>query len=136
MHPRKSSMLRIRRQKLVVWACLFAIWLGILMPTVSQSLKAAGTIQISNEICTTAGLVHADSGDGGKSSAPHADHWSACGYCTLLADSPPPAVSFGLLPATAEAIAHASPLLYDYIPPRPFRGQTHPLDPPSSLALS
>ncbi|HWW05308.1 DUF2946 domain-containing protein [Collimonas sp.] len=129
-------MLRIRRQKLVVWACLFAIWLGILMPTVSQSLKAAGTIQISNEICTTAGLTHAGPADDGQSSAPHADHWNACGYCTLLANSPPPAVSLPLLATVAAVFVHASPLLYDYIPPRPFRGRTHPLDPPSSLALS
>jgi len=130
-------MLRIRRQKLVVWACLFAIWLGILMPTVSQSLKAAGTIQIYNEICTTAGLAHhAGPADDGKSSAPNADHWNACGYCTLLANSPPPAVSLALLATAPAAFAHAGPLLYDYIPPRPFRGQTHPLDPPSSLLLS
>ena len=131
-------MLRIRRQKLVVWACLFAIWLGILMPTVSQSLKAAGAIQrygeIHGEICTAAGLVSADPGDSGKSSAPHADHWNACGYCTLLANSPPPTAAFGLLPNVAASIVHAVPLLYDYIPPRPFRGQTHPLDPPSALS--
>jgi hypothetical protein len=127
-------MLRIRRQKLVVWACLFAIWLGILMPTVSQSLKAAGTIQIYNEICTAAGLAHAAPADSGKSSAPNADHWNACGYCTLLANSPPPATSFGLLPASAAAFAHAGLPPYDYIPPRPFRGQTHPLDPPLTLS--
>ncbi len=127
-------MLRIRRQKLVVWACLFAIWLGILMPTVSQSLKAAGTIQIYNEICTTAGLVHVDATDSGKSSAPNTDHWNACGYCTLLANSPPPAVSFGLLPISATVSEHTGLPLYSYIPPRPFRGQTHPLDPPLTLS--
>ncbi|WP_211461597.1 DUF2946 domain-containing protein [Collimonas silvisoli] len=128
-------MSRIRRQKLVVWACLFAIWLDILMPTVSQSLKAAGTIQIYNDICTSAGLIHADPADSGKSSAPKADHWNACGYCTLLANSPPPPASFGVLQAIAASFAHASLALYDYIPPRPFRGQTHPLDPPP-LTLS
>lgn len=127
-------MLRIRRQKLVVWACLFAIWLGILMPTVAQSLKAAGTIQIYGEICTAAGLVSADPGDSGKSSAPHADHWSACGYCTLLAGSPPPTAALELLFNATATVAHAAPLFYDYIPPRPFRGQTHPLDPPSTLS--
>jgi len=128
-------MLRIRRQKLVVWACLFAIWLGILMPTVSQSLKAAGTIQIDNRICSAAGLVSAPPPtDDGKPSAPGAGHWTACGYCTLLADSPPPPASFDLLQATVAPFAHASFLPYDYIPPRPFRGQTHPLDPPLLLS--
>lgn len=127
-------MLRIRRQKLVVWACLFAIWLGILMPTVSQSLKATGTIQIYSDICTSAGLVHADPADSGKSSAPNADHWNACGYCTLLANSPPPTVAFDLLPISVTASAHAGLPLYSYIPPRPFRGQTHPLDPPPTLS--
>lgn len=127
-------MLRIRRQKLVVWTCLFAIWLGILMPTVSQSLKAAGTIQIYNDICTAAGLVHADPVDSGKSSVPNTDHWDACGYCTLLANSPPPAVSFDLLPISATVSAHTGLPLYSYIPPRPLRGQTHPLDPPLTLS--
>ena len=129
-------MLRIRRQKIVVWSCLFAIWLGILMPTVSQSLKASGAIQaynqIYNEICTSAGLVQGDGN--GKSTMPAGDHWNACGYCSLLANSPPPTASFALLLATSAAPEHASPLLYDYIPPRPFRGRTHPLDPP--LAFS
>ncbi|MEO6918496.1 MAG: DUF2946 domain-containing protein [Collimonas sp.] len=128
-------MSRIRRQKIVVWSCLFAIWLGILMPTISQSLKASGAIQvyhqIYNEICTSAGLTHTD--PGGKP-LPAGDHWNACGYCSLLSHSPPPAVSFGLLATTSAAVSHASPLLYDYIPPRPFRGQTHPLDPPLKLS--
>jgi len=132
-------MLRIRRKKIVVWSCLFAIWLGILMPTVSQSLKASGAIQaynqVYNEICTSAGLLQgSDNGSGGKSSMPAGDHWNACGYCSLLADSPPPAMPFDLLLATSAAVAHASPLLYDYISPRPFRGRTHPLDPPAALS--
>ncbi|WP_268907159.1 DUF2946 domain-containing protein [Collimonas humicola] len=130
-------MFRIRRQKIVVWSCLFAIWLGILMPTVSQSLKASGAIQaynqIYNEICTSAGLVQ-DHGGSGKSSMPAGDHWNACGYCSLLANSPPPTASFDLLLATSATLSHASPLLYDYIPPRPFRGRTHPLDPPPALS--
>ena len=129
-------MLRIRRQKIVVWSCLLAIWLGILMPTVSQSLKASGAIQaynqIYNEICTSAGLIQGDGS--GKSTMPAGDHWNTCGYCSLLANSPPPTASFALLLATSAAPEHASPLLYDYIPPRPFRGRTHPLDPP--LAFS
>lgn len=133
-------MFRIRRQKLAVWACLLAIWLGILMPTVSQSLKAAGTIQnysdIVGEICTSAGLSHVAPGDGSKSSTPAGDHWNACRYCSLLAHNPPPAVSFGLLHAASAQVAHVSRLHYDYTPPRPFRGQTHPLDPPLPLSLS
>lgn len=130
-------MLRIRRQKIVVWSCLFAIWLGILMPTVSQSLKASGAIQaynqIYNEICTSAGLIqggHGSDSSGGKSSMPAGEHWNACGYCSLLADSPPPAISFEPLLAAPAVQGHATALLYDYIPPRPFRGRTHPLDPP------
>ena len=129
-------MFRIRRQKIVVWSCLFAIWLGILMPTVSQSLKASGAIQaynqIYNEICTSAGLVQGDGN--GKSPMPAGDHLNACGYCSLLANSPPPVSSFDILPATAVTAAHVQPLLYDYIPPRPFRGRTHPLDPPPAFS--
>lgn len=126
-------MLRLRRQKFAVWACLFAIWLGVLMPTVSQSLKASGTIQISGDICTTTGLVQAPA-DNGKSSLPSTDHLNACGYCTLLVDSPPPAASFDLLLTTSAAVSHTLPLLYVYLPPRPFRGRTHPLDPPLTIA--
>ncbi|NKI69782.1 DUF2946 domain-containing protein [Collimonas pratensis] len=106
------------------------------MPTVSQSLKASGAIQaynqIYNEICTSAGLLQGDGS--GKSTMPAGDHWNACGYCSLLANSPPPTASFALLLATSVASEHASPLLYDYIAPRPFRGRTHPLDPPPAFS--
>jgi len=128
-------MLRLRRQKFAVWACLFAIWLGVLMPTVSQALRASETVQISGDICTATGLVQATADhDHGNSSAPVGDHLSACGYCTLLADSPPPAASFDLLLATSAVVSHTLPLLYTYLPPRPFRGRTHPLDPPLTTA--
>ncbi|AMP00575.1 hypothetical protein CAter282_2729 [Collimonas arenae] len=126
-------MLRLRRQKFVVWACLFAIWLGVLMPTVSQSLRASGAAQISGDICTVTGLVQAPV-EHGKSSAPADDHLNACGYCTLLANCPPPVASFDLLFATSAAVSRTLPLLYTYLPPRPFRGRTHPLDPPQTTA--
>lgn len=127
-------MLRTRRHKLVAWTCIFAIWLSVFMPTISRSLGAMGTVQIFNDICTTSGLSHSDSGDSGKSSLPSGDHWNACGYCTLLANSPPVTGSFDILVATAATMSHDSPLLYDYTPPRPFRGQTHPLDPPLTIS--
>ena len=140
-----------RFQKRIIWTCLIALWLSMFMPAISQTMKATRTAQIVNDLCTSSGLVHLDANSGDNYSLPatdhqghdghdghdsHADHGDACGYCTLLAHSPLVTSYFHVIVATAVTTSHAYPLLYDYHPPRPFRGQTNPLDPPTLLKQS
>ncbi|MEB0011476.1 DUF2946 domain-containing protein [Glaciimonas sp. Gout2] len=155
-----------RFQKRIVWTCLIALWLSMFMPAISQTMKAmtaTRTAQIVNDLCTSSGLVHLDTNKGDNYSLlvnetgdhqdhpnqdghdghdrhdghdSHADHGDACGYCTLLAHSPLVTSYFHIMVVTAVTTSHAVPLLYDYYPPRPFRGQTNPLDPPSPLKQS
>ncbi|PUA17789.1 DUF2946 domain-containing protein [Glaciimonas sp. PCH181] len=127
-------MLRTRRQKAVIWTCLLALWLSMFMPAISQTLMARGSAGVFDQICTSSGLVHLDANEGHKPSMPMADHSNACGYCTLFANSPPVISTFELVIPTVAIVLHDSPLLYEYLPPRPFRGQTNPLDPPLTLS--
>lgn len=140
---RKYPMSLTRWQKRIIWTCLIALWLSLFMPAISQSVQARGNAQMFNDFCTSSGMVHLDAnaslptgGDAGSRDdhQGHGSHGDACGYCSLMAHSPLVTSYVDLVVASAPAMAHERPLLYDYLPPRPFRGQTNPLDPPPKHA--
>ena len=69
----------------IAWTCLFAVWLAIVAPVVTQ-LRAAAYAQLP-DVALCSGRTGADS----DARSPVAHHGAAgnCGYCDLLAHYPP-----------------------------------------------
>ena len=77
-------------RKLTAWLGLFAIWLGLVMPMVSQGVQRHQNPVLSLSVCA------ADSESDGHGITLDAEHSryhqitvAACGYCGLLANHPP-----------------------------------------------
>jgi hypothetical protein len=81
-----------RHRKFVAWLGLFAMWLTIVAPVVSQTLAAASWSPDLGAWCNGhAGLVNHPSP---QQPSPHAPAWEKCGYCGLLGHSPTLTASF------------------------------------------
>jgi Protein of unknown function (DUF2946) len=73
------------QRRLVTWLALFAVWLAVAAPVISQVLPFSDTHLDLGAWCTGHGLAdHAS----GAASDPHALHADKCGYCGLLGHSP------------------------------------------------
>jgi hypothetical protein len=88
------SRARARRIALASWSGLFAIWLALVAPVVTQLLPesaqdgALSSISSLSTMCS-AHLATASTGDAQDHSAPHGHHAKWCGYCNLFAHHPP-----------------------------------------------
>ncbi|EEF27739.1 conserved hypothetical protein [Ricinus communis] len=70
----------------IAWTCMFAVWLAIIAPVVTQLRAAMNVQQLSEEICST----QADTSSHSHDPAAHHGHAdSTCGYCDLLSHHPP-----------------------------------------------
>ncbi|TKC79907.1 DUF2946 domain-containing protein [Trinickia terrae] len=75
-----------RSRKLTAWLGIFAIWLTVLAPLVSQ-LEARAS-RFDSPICGADAGSHAQHGSMSMQHAHHGAHPDACGYCNLFAHSP------------------------------------------------
>ncbi|CAG4922949.1 DUF2946 domain-containing protein [Paraburkholderia saeva] len=85
------SRARARRVALTAWSGLFAIWLALLAPVVTQLLPASaqdGVPSSFSAICSAHPAV-ASTGETQDRSTPHDHHTKSCGYCNLFAHHPP-----------------------------------------------
>ncbi|MGV2287774.1 DUF2946 domain-containing protein [Trinickia sp. YCB016] len=98
-------------RKLTAWLGIFAIWLTVLGPLVSQVEARASHMEMP--VCGADSGAHADHGHpSGKQAGQHAQHGlhlDACGYCSLLAHSP----ALGTVPPVLQS-AQQSP---DFVSP-------------------
>lgn len=107
--------------RLAAWLGLFAMLMAFAGPLYSQ-LRALDTLALSQLIDLDA--LHCGEGQGPPADGPPAwvQHLDQCGYCSLLAGSPP-------LPATLQlALPPPSSLVHQYLPP----AQNLPQAPPAS----
>ena len=108
-------------RKLTAWLGLFAIWLGLVMPMVSQSVQRHLNPILSLSVCL------ADSESGGHAITLNVDQSryhqitaKACGYCGLLASHPPipyfttllavAGINYALVAATVHHRVNLAPL--------------------------
>ena len=73
------------QRRLVAWLALFAVWLAVAAPVISQVLPVGDAHLDLGAWCTGHGLADPPSG---TPSDPHALHADKCGYCGLLGHSP------------------------------------------------
>jgi hypothetical protein len=119
---------------LTAWLGLLAIWLGVVMPVVSQGIRSQDPAALETTICMADGSDHQVRV---PLDAPHDGHglhtgWQACGYCGLLALHLPvaPVIARASLAETGSApAATVSPPTVD-LPPA--HTPAIPRAPPSS----
>ncbi|WP_080424576.1 DUF2946 domain-containing protein [Burkholderia ubonensis] len=112
------------RNRLTAWLGLFAMWLIVVAPIVSQGLAAR------HGNTPTAPLCSVDRQTDAEHHAP-AVHFDACGYCDLLADhTPAPPSAISQLHAI-ERYAIAQPLVSLTSVFRDVRRAARPRDSPS-----
>lgn len=85
-------------RKLTAWLGLLAIWLGVVMPLVSQNLRQTDFAALPFSICSSSETPFAHTGDLPAYDTAQAHHGlDACAYCGLLAKYlPVPHVIAGL----------------------------------------
>lgn len=87
------------RKRLTAWLGIFAMWLAVAMPVMSQALEhAERASDPAAALCTVDALQ-------GHAKSSMADHMDACGYCSVLAHHPPVAPS-AVVASTTTWIAH------------------------------
>ncbi|WP_313768158.1 DUF2946 domain-containing protein [Burkholderia pseudomallei] len=112
-----------RRIRLTAWLGLFAMWLVVFAPIVSQGLAARYANTPAAPICSVDGQPDADN------HAP-AVHFDACGYCDLLADHTPAPPSAILQLHAVESYGIAQPLVSLTFVSRDVRRAARPRDSP------
>jgi Protein of unknown function (DUF2946) len=70
----------------IAWTCLFAVWLAIAAPVVTQLRAAMDVQQLSDDFCSTQPDANSHAHD---PAAHHGHADSTCGYCDLLVHHPP-----------------------------------------------
>jgi hypothetical protein len=103
-HPR-------RRHSLALWFALLAMWFGVLAPTVSHALAAAGS-SAWVEVCTTQGMrwvavadeANAGPADASGGPAAHLDHCPACNAGGGGMAPPPAPLPWAPLPSLREGL--------------------------------
>jgi hypothetical protein len=119
-------------RKLTAWLGLFAIWLGLVMPMVSQGVQRHLNPILSLSVCladneSDSHVITPDT----EQSRHHQITVAACGYCGLLASHPPipyfaiplavAGINYALVAATAYHRINLAPLF----PPSFARAPTH-----------
>ncbi|MBY4869307.1 DUF2946 domain-containing protein [Burkholderia sp. Bp9017] len=108
-----------RHRHLTAWLGVFAIWIAIAAPLVSQ-WRIAQAATPDAIVCSAEHGAHRSAG--AVSAHDHALHLDACGYCAFFAHSPaiggPAAASFALVSVTTVSAAalHAAAARDDRYP--------------------